>query len=267
VTVSGLRGKRVLITRPEQDSAELRRFLELRGAEVILLPTIAIVDPDSWDDCDRAIINIRKYAGVFFTSKNAVEKFLGRVDAINADARAILARRAVYAVGEKTEAALEVAGIPVAETPEVYSSEALAASFEGRELAGQCFLFPRSDIGRDLVPNSLRELGADVDEIVVYKTVTPKQLEMDSVRESLSRGEIDVVTFFSPSAVRNFLQMMGSKCVEHTPIAVIGPTTEAAANQLGLSAHVVAPAATAESLVDALAQFFNRETTTESPHS
>jgi len=247
-----LRGKTVLITRPPDADTSFDRLLEARSARIVHLPAIQIVDPDSWEDCDRTIINLRGYDGVFFTSRNGVRKFLQRIDTLNPAVRSILANRRVYAVGEKTETALEEAGIPVAMTPEVFSGEELAKLFSEEAVEGKRFLFPQSNIGKDTLSKALRSLDAVVDEVIVYKTVSPKQTELEEVRNGLVNGTIDVVTFFSPSAVRNFLQMMGTKCLERTAVAVIGPTTAAAAKSLGIEVHIVSKQATAESLVETL---------------
>lgn len=250
-----LPGKTVLITRAAEADDTLGRLLQERGATILRFPTILIVDPDSWDECDRAIINLRGYDGIFFTSRNAVTKFLGRLDAMNPAAKSILVNRPVYAVGEKTGIALEEAGIPVALTPEISSGQELAAMFSGGSAAGKKFLFPRSSIARDILPNALRSLDAVVDEVVVYQTISPSQQNLETIRRALMQGEVDIVTFFSPSAVRNYLQMMGSKSLERTLVAVIGPTTAAAAAELGLEVSVVAQHATAESLVKTLEEF------------
>lgn len=252
----GLRGKSVLLTRAVDSNESMIHLLESHDARAVVLPAIEIADPDSWEDVDRSIINIRKYDGVFFTSKNAVERFLQRADTINGDAKSVLQHRTVYAVGEKTEEALEQAGIPVAGTPEVYSAEALTESLSDQDFTGKCFLFPRSNIGKDVIPAYLRMKDAEVDEILVYKNVPPQQQELDAVRNALASQEIDVVTFFSPSAVRNFLQMMGSKSLEQTRIAVIGPSTASAVESLGFSVDIIAKQATAESLVETIAEYF-----------
>lgn len=256
--MGGLAGKSVLVTRAADASEEMIALLEARGARAVSLPTISIIDPDSWDDADRAISRLDEYDGIFFTSKNAVERFLRRVRAIYGDNQSRLRQLEIYAVGEKTEEALEQAGLQATHTPEVFSAEALAESMADREVAGKRFLFPRSNIGKDVIPASLREMGAEVDEVIVYKNVPPQQQDLESVRNALLHGEIDVVTFFSPSAVRNFIQMMGSKSLEKTRIAVIGPSTQSAAESLGLSVDMIAKHATAESLVETIAEYFNQ---------
>ncbi|HWP82353.1 MAG TPA: uroporphyrinogen-III synthase [Bacteroidota bacterium] len=249
-----LAGKTVLITRAEGDADEFTKMLQALGARTVHLPAIAIADPDSWEPVDNAIDGLEKYDGVFFTSRNAVLKFVRRLEAKGA--KSILLQKQLYAVGEKTEEALEEQGLTVAATPEVYSAEALAESFAERNVEGKRFLFPRSNIGKDIVPTYLREMGAIVHEIVVYKTVSPTQKDLDAVRNPLHHGEIDIATFFSPSAVRNFIQMMGKNSLQQTVIAVIGPATASATAEVGLKATIIAKQATSESLVEAIRGYF-----------
>lgn len=256
--MGGLTGKSVLVTRAADASEEVISLLESRGARAVILPAISIVDPDSWTDADRAIARLDEYDGVFFTSKNAVERFLRRVQEFFGNDRSRMGQLEIYAVGEKTEEALEQAGVRVTLTPDVFSADALAESMADREVEGKRFLFPRSNIGKDVIPTFLREMGAEVDEVTVYKNVPPQQQDLDAVRNALLYGEIDVVTFFSPSAVRNFLQMMGSKSLERAHLAVIGPSTQSAAQSLGLSVDIIAKEATAESLVETITEYFNQ---------
>lgn len=255
----GLAGRTVLVTRTPEAAEPLIRLLQAEGAKTLLLPTIEIADPDSWEACDRAIVNLRLYDGIFFTSKNAVHKFLRRIEAINPSAFEVLKRRPVYAVGEKTEEALETAGVSVAATPDVASAEDLAGLFTRGGGAGRRFLFPKSEIARDILPNALRSLDAVVDEIVVYRTLPPRQMELDRIRTALADHSIDVATFYSPSAVRNFVQMMGSKCLDSITIAVIGPATESAARSLGLNVAIVSEHTTSESLLAAIKAYFAGE--------
>lgn len=251
-----LQNKIVLLTRASEANAGLATLFEQFGARTVSLPMIEIADPDSWNACDEAIINLRQFNGILFTSKNAVEKFLSRINTINPDAKTILANRLIYAIGEKTETALEEAGIPVTMTPEVYSAEDLAKQFRPKEVAGKQFLFPKSNIAREILPNALRAMDAVVDEVVVYKTISPNQNDLDGIRNAIAGGGIDVVTFFSPSSVRNFVQIMGKKCAENTLIAVIGQTTAGAARDLGMPVHLVAKQSTEESLVETIAEYF-----------
>jgi uroporphyrinogen III methyltransferase/synthase len=247
-----LSGKTILVTRSKNASSEIQGMLESRGASVICLPTIEIVDPDSWDKCDAAIWKLAEYDSVCFTSKNTVEKFIHRIRLIRPQALNTLATRNLYAVGEKTKSILEANGFSVQPIPQKHSAENLAHSFYGQSISGQHFLFPKSSIACDVLPKELRSLGALVDEIVTYKTMIPESENLDQIRIFLTDGKINVITFFSPSSVRNFVEMLGVEILRDVLVAVIGPTTSESAKDLGLEVHIVAKQQTTESLVQGI---------------
>ena len=232
-------------------------MLESRGASVVCLPTIEIVDPDSWDECDAKIWKLAEYDSVCFTSKNTVEKFIQRIRLIRPQALNTLATRNLYAVGEKTKLTLETTGFSVQPIPQKHSAENLAQSFYGQNISGRRFLFPKSNIACDVIPKELRSLGAIVDEIVTYKTVIPGSENLEQIRAFLRDGKIDIITFFSPSSVRNFMEMIGVETTQRSLIAVIGSTTAEAAKEVGLEVTIVAKQQTAESLVQEIMEHFS----------
>lgn len=232
-------------------------MLESRGASVICLPTIEIVDPDSWNECDAKIWKLAEYDSVCFTSKNTVEKFVGRIRLLRPQALNTLATRNLYAIGEKTKTTLEANGFSVQPIPQKHSAENLAQLFYGQNISGRHFLFPKSNIASDVIPKELRSIGALVDEIVIYKTVIPETGNPELVRSLLTNGKIDVITFFSPSSVRNFMEMNGVDTLKHVLIAVIGTTTAEATKEVGLEANIVAKQQTAESLVQRIVEYFS----------
>jgi uroporphyrinogen III methyltransferase/synthase len=251
-----LSGKTILITRSKNASVEIQGMLESRGASVICLPTIEIVDPDSWDECDATIWKLAEYDSLCFTSKNTVEKFVQRIRLIRPQALNTLATRNLYAVGEKTKSILETNGFSVQPIPQKHSAENLAHSFYGQSISGRHFLFPKSNIACDVLPKELRSLGAIVDEIVTYKTVIPETENLEQIRTFLIDGKIDIITFFSPSSVRNFVEMLGVEILQHVLVAVIGPTTSESAKEAGLEVNVVAKQQTAESLVQGIVEHY-----------
>ena len=98
-------------------------------------------------------------------------------------------------------------------------------------------LLPRADIGREIIADELRKQGADVTEVVAYRTVVAeaeREGEPDIYRMLLDR-RIDVVTFTSASAVRNFVKVVGAEpaadLLRTTVVASIGPVTAEAAAQ------------------------------------
>ena len=261
MTMNGLKGRTILLTRSAESNKTLERQLRERGASVVSLPTIEFADPLSWEEADRVLQHLDEYDGFLFTSRTAVERFLRRAELINGGFREILQRARLYAIGEKTEEALTREGFSNVVTPEVSTAEEMADSLAAQELSGAKFLFPKSEIARDVLPNALRQHEATVDEIVVYRNVPPLQKDLDEVRTRLAEGTISVTTFFSPSAVRNFVQMLGATALASAANAAIGPTTAGAIKGFGASVSVLPEHPTTESLLDALERYCSTLTT------
>jgi uroporphyrinogen III methyltransferase/synthase len=251
-----LKGRTILVTRSAGQSSEFRALLESRGASVLCFPTIEIADPDSWESCDAAIWKLAEYNSVCFTSKNAAERFIQRVRIVRPQALNTLGVRSIYAVGIKTRSALESAGLSVQALPSTSSAEELARTLHGQELTGRRFLFPKSNIAREILPQDLRAFGALVDEVVVYKTVAPEPHNLEVIRSFLADGKVDIVTLFSPSSARNFIEMLSAEMLKKTAVAVIGPTTAEAVKELGIEAAVIAKLATTESLIQGIEEYF-----------
>lgn len=167
-----------------------------------------------------------------------------------------LGLRTIYAVGIKTKAALESAGLSVQALPQQHSAEELTRSLRGQDVKGRHFLFPKGNIARDALPQELRSRGAIVDEVIVYKTVVPETDNLERIRSFLAEGKVNIVTFFSPSSVRNFVEMLGVEALAKTRIAVVGPTTAEAIGELGIIPAIVSKQPSAESLVQEIEEYF-----------
>jgi uroporphyrinogen-III synthase len=124
------------------------------------------------------------------------------------------------------------------------------------DLTGKRVVLPRAKIGRPRIAELLREQGAEVDDIALYNTITavptPESLA------DLQQG-FDVLTFTSPSSVRNFLKIAPDTNFNCT-IACIGPITRDEAQESGLSVHIMPEQYTIDGMVDAIIDYF-KETT------
>jgi uroporphyrinogen-III synthase len=127
-----------------------------------------------------------------------------------------------------------------------FRAEVLAAAFADRSLAGKRILVPTSTAARDELPDGLRRLGAQVEVVAAYATIEPPGLDA-AVARCLDEG-FDLALFASPSAVEAFARAAGERA-SGLPVAVIGPTTEAAARARGLDVRGVASPSTVEALV------------------
>lgn len=246
-------GRGVVITRPEEQSSEFAELLYGEGVRVIHFPTIKIVPPDSFDDLDRVIGNIEKYHWIIFTSVNGVKFFFGRLNDLKKDVRDLKGIR-ICAIGPATSAAVEKFGIRVDIIPDDYIAEAVLAKFRGQEIGGKNIFLPRAEIARDVIPEGLSKLGANVDVVVAYRTVSSGR-DKTELYELIDQGKVDVITFTSPSTAINFSDIMGEDIhlPENIKIACIGPVTAAAVEKLGLKVDIVSKTYTVSGLVEALA--------------
>jgi uroporphyrinogen III methyltransferase/synthase len=112
---------------------------------------------------------------------------------------------------------------------------------------------------RDLLARHLQERGAQVTDVIAYRTVPASETSQDLYRMLLD-GKIDAVTFTSASTVRQFVELIGREqaidLLRTTVVAAIGPVTAEAAVQLGVPVQVIAARHDVDSLVDALISHF-----------
>jgi len=252
-------GRRIAVTRTRTQASTLVTQLEELGAETIEMPTIRIEDPEDWGPVDRALAELERFDWIAFTSANGVERFFRRLFEQGKDVRALGCVQ-LCAIGPATADALGRYGLRTDLTPERYVAESLLDAFRAREdLDGARFLLPKADLARSVLPEGLREMGAEVTEVTAYRTFTPGS-EEGPFGDGL--GRIDAVTFASSSAVRNFVQMLGQdrahSILQDTSVMSIGPVTSRTARALGLRVAAEAKAHTIPGLIEATVSYFER---------
>ncbi|MGH9432500.1 MAG: uroporphyrinogen-III synthase [Terriglobia bacterium] len=252
-----LAGKRVVITRAQDQASGLGEALKKLGAVVVDLPTIEIHDPDSWERLDSAIFRLDQFDFLIFTSVNGVRSFMKRLQHCGQNAMA-LARLEVGAIGPATAEALREAGVRVDFIPRQYQAEGLLESLDGREVRGKRFLIPRARVARDLVPRALTGRGAKVEVVEAYQTVLPGY-SAGEVKKRLTPMP-DVLTFTSSSTAYHFVELAEREGLlsgmKGCLVASIGPVTSDALRQLGFSVAVEARESTIPGLIQALAGRF-----------
>ncbi len=246
-----LKGKRVVITRSADQAQQTLEMVKAAGGIPILFPTIEIVPPRDWRPVDEAIDRLSTYHWVIFTSVNGVRFFTGRMREVKAPL-SLLKKRRICAIGPATAEALEDLGLKVSLLPGKFVAESvLEAMKKHGELKGLGVLLPRAEVARNTLPDGLKEAGAQVDVVSVYRTVTANPSK--ELKEAVS--DADVLTFTSPSTLVNFIKIMGGtpqSLAEGKLVACIGPVTEAKARELGMPVHVVAKEYTVAGLLRAI---------------
>jgi uroporphyrinogen III methyltransferase/synthase len=255
-------GRRVLVTRPKEQAADLVDRLTSLGAEAIEAPLIRILPPEDPAPLRQAAAAPDAFDWIVFTSANAVDAFMESLLEDGRDVRALKGPR-LCAVGTGTADKLARYGISVDLVPGEFRAEGLLAALaEQGSLRGLRVLLPRSDIGREVIADELRKWGAEVTEVIAYRTVVN-----DTLREGdpdiygmLLEGRIDVVTFTSASTVRTFVNVYGAEqavdLLKQTAVAVIGPVTADTAAQLGIDVTIRPATYTIAALVNAIAAHF-----------
>jgi len=245
-----LLGKRVLVTRPKGQEAELAQRLRALGAEPMLLPAIAILPPEDWSSVDEAIRQLESFDWVVFTSVNGVRSFLGRMEELGVPVSALSSRR-LAAIGPATANALGTACRAPDVVPEQFLSDAVPDALG--KVEGLRILLPRADIARKEMAIELRRRGAEVVEVAVYRVQPGGEELKELLRHSPSP---DFITLTSPSAVRSLARMLEetgrSEWLAHVPLVCIGPITANAVRELGYMPAAVAREHTVEGLLQAL---------------
>ena len=257
-------GKRILITRPREQAAEFVHQLEALGAQPIEAPMISIAPPADWGPLDEVCRRGGEFDWIVFSSGHAVDAFMTRLLASPLDLRSLNGTR-LCTVGPATGERLARFGLKVDLIPAESRAEAVVhAIAEAGPVSGQKVLLPRGDIGREVIGDELRKRGADVTEVIAYRTVSldfERDGAPDIYRMLLDRN-IDVVTFTSPSAVRNFVELLGPEpaadLLQSTVVASIGPVTAEAATQYKIHSTIVPPQYTIAALVDAIRSYYER---------
>jgi uroporphyrinogen III methyltransferase/synthase len=143
--------------------------------------------------------------------------------------------------------------------PQKYVAEELLAEFLRcePELRGKRILLPRADIARSVLPEALREHGAEVTELIVYRTVAPAS--SGALADALMAFAPHLVTFSSSSTARNFHDLLGAGRVDtlktRAAFAAIGPITAQTARELGMPPAIEAEEYSIPGLVQAIVEW------------
>lgn len=262
--VRPLFGKRIIITRSRDQARELADELERLGAQTIEAPIFRLAPAEDPESIERAAASADANQWIVFTSANSVTRFFAALLTGPRDLRA-LGNVSICAVGPTTVERLEARGLkPDVAVPEVRLDVIVEALSAAGTLDGQRVLIVRPDYLREGLATELARHGATVTDLVAYRTAaaTPESAEAQEIYRQLLEGRVDAVTFTSPTAVRRFADLIGSEqasdLLNTTAVAALGPVTKAAAEQLGITASIMAKNHSVAALVAALVEHFKQ---------
>jgi uroporphyrinogen-III synthase len=248
-----LRGLRVAVTRPVTKGDRLATALARWGATVIEAPAIRLAPPVDPAALAWAAQRIAEYDWVIVTSVAGVEALSA---ALRGQGVAAVPRR-LGVVGSRTEAAAREAGWRVDLVPERFDAEGLLEVLDRDEVsvAGARVLLPLAEGARDVLREGLTARGAEVQQVVAYRSVASSREELAVLERALADGQVDLLTFTSASAAHALREALGAAACA-VPVAAVGPVTASAATALGYRVEAVAEEHTMDGLAEAVRRWW-----------
>jgi uroporphyrin-III C-methyltransferase len=257
-------GAKIVVTRARAQSSGLLERIRREGGEAIEFPSIEIVKETDLARLYTAFATIDSYGWIIFTSVNSVDIFFEELAGQEIDIRRLHGIK-ICAIGPATAERVAARGLIVDVMPEEFRAEGIIEKFQTLVKPGDLILLPRAQGAREILPDSLRQLGAAVDEVIIYQaapasTVNPLQVQ------KIKNGEVDYITFTSSSTVNNFVKIIGSQYIQdfndRVKVACIGPVTARTAEANGFTVDIIPEEYTIEALLKAVSrdhQAKNRE--------
>jgi uroporphyrinogen-III synthase len=216
-----LNGAHVLVTRPDHQAENLSRLIAERGGVAVRFPTLAIAVLADTTLIQQTLAHIDRYQWLIFISANAVTMHSYYTDSVKIEQFNSVQ---IAAIGKATATALTLAGLSVDLVPEMgFTSEALLAMPQMRQMQGQRCLIIRGEGGREELATTLKNRGANVDYLDVYKRIMPNA-DNSRVNLLLAQNKLAAITITSGEALQNLLLMLGTRHLPHlfkVPLVVI----------------------------------------------
>ena len=244
-------GKSILITRSAHQAAQLSEELS------------EIRPPKSFTGLDECLRRGNEFDWVLFTSVNGVRAFAERMKELDLDIR--LFHKAKFAgIGDASRKAIRSLGVRVDFVPEKFSSDGFIKEFQERypNIRNTKVLFPASNISLSVIPEKLRELGAEVDLVTAYETAAPEH-SPGEITKIFDKHEVNLVTFTSSSTVENFFALFPEHGLQNIKrklnAASIGPMTSNTLRNHGIEPLIEAEVHTIPGLIEAIVAYYKSE--------
>jgi uroporphyrinogen III methyltransferase/synthase len=250
-------GKNIIVTRDVAGNTDFAEKIVACGASPVQFETFEIRSLTDSGEFLRALTEFVHYDWIIFTSGNGVTVFFEALKDLGKDAR-VFASAKIAAIGSQTADKLAIYGIKADFVPSVFTSEEFGKQLLGfTNLRGKKVLLLRSKIASNELVELLEKGGAIVNDVAIYTAVTKKG-ESDWLLQKINRGEIDWLTFASPSSVNGFFEQIDVEIVRqgNVRVASIGPVTSRELESHGVCVDVTAGEHTLEGLLAAIEQTY-----------
>jgi len=245
-------GLRVLVTRPREQADELVHLIEADGGQAIRFPVLEITDPVDPAPLSAIVRKLGDFDLAIFISPNAVRRAMPRIR----DTGGLPPTLRVACIGHGGARVLETFGVSHIIVPsERFDSEGLLMKPELQNVSGKRIVIFRGDGGRELLGDTLKERGAQVELIACYRRVRPVA-DATALHQLGERGQIDIMCLTSADGLRNLFDMIGPtghSWLLRTPVIVVSERMVAVCRELGFQSAVrVAASASDDALIKAI---------------
>ncbi|MGP1678821.1 MAG: uroporphyrinogen-III synthase [Burkholderiales bacterium] len=251
---AALAGRRVVVTRPAEQTAHLAALIRAAGGEPLLFPALEIFDAADLQPVLALVERLEAFDLAIFISANAVNKALALVRARRVWPPALR----VATIGRGSERELKRHGFAAVIAPAGrFDSEGLLDLPELKAVAGKRVVIFRGEGGRELLGDMLAARGATVEYAECYRRGRP-HADPAPLLGLCARGELDAFSVTSSEGLANLRDMLGEagrQCFEYTPLFAPHERIAAAARALGVRT-VVLTGPGDEGLVAGMAAFF-----------
>jgi uroporphyrinogen III methyltransferase/synthase len=247
-----LQDKQIIITRSAADNKFFEKKLEAVGANVYDFPCITTTVVALSEETMQLLINLEQFTWIIFTSVKTVKYFMKIMQDMQVDEKK-LRRTKIAAVGLATAQEVEKYKLAVSFIPAEYTTQQLVS--EMKQIKNTTVLLPQSDIASKKMITDLKEKGAKVTDIVLYKTEFITQKD-PICNDLLGKKEIDYITFTSSSTVKGFIQRVGDTSILQKaftiPVISIGSVTTKTAKEYGFQKIYTARFGTTDGIIQKL---------------
>jgi uroporphyrinogen-III synthase len=248
-----LQGVRVLVTRPRDQAEELSQLIESEGGEAIRFPAIEIAEPADTQALLAAIDRLDKFDLAIFISPNAV---IRAMKLVNAHHGAWPRNVRIAGVGRGSARELKRFDIGNVIVPAGrFDSEALLALPELQRVTGLRIVIFRGEGGRELLGDTLKSRGANVEYAECYQRMRPRA-DVTPLLHRWARGEIHIVCLTSVDGLRNLFDMLGpagQPWLARTPVIVVSTRMAEVCRELGFKTDpLVASQASDEAILEVI---------------
>ena len=246
-------GKTIVLTRDRRGNTDFAAKIIRRSGSPIEFPTIKIEPLTHTNEFLRALGKFPEYDWIVYTSPNGVRIFFDYLHGMEKDSR-VFASAKIAAIGVQTAAKLTEFGINPDFVPTVFTGKELGNQLITREnLHGKKILLLRSQLASNELVDLLQHPGAEVNNVPLY-TVAAEKSDSKPLKEQISSGAIDWLTFTSPSCARAFFEQIPLDLVNsgNVRVASIGPVTSAQLKNIGVKIDIQAAEHTINGLLAAI---------------